>query len=187
MADRIIKIVIASPSDVIREKELLTYHLPVKFAKDKYEEYCNARIMVYDWEDIPSQSGYAQDNINSQLIKKADIILALFRHKLGSATINTKTGKIRSQSGTAEELLIAIERNKAKEKPLAMAYYYEKPPVFSIVSFKQKNEWNRLEDFKKKIKNEIQYKIYNDNEEKFLLMVCKDICENIQMHPLLVK
>jgi len=185
MAYRIIKIVVASPSDVVRERELLLNHLPAKFVRDKFEELCNARIIVEGWEEVPSQTGYAQDIINSVLIKNADIVIAVFRHKLGSPTINIKTGKNRFPSGTAEELLYAIRKNKQNKKPMGMAFFYSKPPSFSILSFKQKKEWARLEEFKREISNEILYKIYDEDEEKLLRTLCKDICELIRTHKLL--
>lgn len=185
MVDRIIKIVIASPSDVVRERELLLNHLPAKFARDKFEELCNARLIVEGWEEIPSQVGYPQDIINTSLIKNADIVIAIFRHKLGSPTINTRTGKNRYPSGTAEELLFAIKKNKQNKKPLGMAFFYKNPPYFSFFSNKAKGEWKRLEDFKKEITNKILYKIYDDDEDRLLTTLCKDICELIKTHKIL--
>ena len=187
MIDRIIKIVIASPSDVVKERKSLFDKLQTFFTRFKYEELCNARIIVEGWENIPSQSGYAQDIINSTLIKKADIVLALFKHKLGNPTLNTKTGLDRSPSGTAEELRYAISQNKKNNKPLAMVYYYEYPPNWTCFSPNKKKEWKRLEDFKKEIRNEIIYQFYNDDEDKFLRTVCDDICNNIRTHKLFVK
>lgn len=185
IADRMIKIVIASPSDVVRERELLLNHLPAKFTRYKYEELCNARIIVEGWEDVPSQTGYAQDIINSTLIKNADIVIAIFRHKLGGPTINIKTGNDRSPSGTAEELLYAIKKNKKNKRPIGMAFFYAKPPFMHLFSFKIKKEWKRLEDFKKEIVNEILYKLYDDDEDELLRTLCKDICQLIRTHKIL--
>jgi len=185
MVDRIVKIVVASPSDAMRERKSLLDKLQTYFTRYKYEDLCQARIVVEGWENIPSQSGYPQDIINSTLITKADIVLALFRHKLGNPTINTKTGKKRSPSGTAEELKYAISQNKKNNKPLAMVYYYEKPPIWTFFSFKAKREWKRLEEFKTEIRNEILYQFYNDDEEKLLRTACDEICNNIRAHKIL--
>ncbi len=185
MADRIIKVVVASPSDVVKEREVLLNYLPTKFARDKYEELCNARIIVEGWEDVPSQSGYTQDIINSTIIKGADIVLAVFRHKLGSPTINIRTGNHRAPSGTAEELLYAIHQNKKNKKPLAMLYYYEKPPIWSLISCRYRREWNRLEKFKKEIRNEIRHQFYTDDTEALLRTICLELCKNIREHKLL--
>jgi hypothetical protein len=176
-----IKVLIASPSDVVRERELLLDKLETRFRREHYEERCGARILVTGWEQLPSQSGYGQDIINNDLVKKSNIILAVFRHKLGSATIDIKTGKERHPSGTAEELLYAIRNKEIKNPPLGMAYFYSTAPTPSLDSIdfdKIKKDWDRLKEFKEEIKNEILYKSYK-HEEEILGIVCGDICDNI--------
>ncbi len=176
-----IRVLIASPSDVIIERELLLNRLETSYRRGHFEESSNARIIADGWEYIPSQTGYPQDIVNSDLVKNANIILAVFRHKLGSPTIDLKTGKDRSQSGTAEELLYAIRNKTIKNPPLGMAYFYSNAPSISLESIdfeRTKNEWDRLKKFKEEIKNEILYKTYN-YEEEILDIACRDICENI--------
>ncbi len=166
---------------MIRERELLLDKLETKFRRDHYEERCGARIIVEGWESIASQTGYAQDIINSDLVSKSNIILAVFRHKLGSPTIDIKTGKDRSPSGTAEELLYAIRNKLLTNPPLGMAYFYANAPVLSLDSVdfeKTKTNWERLKEFREEIKNEILYKTYK-HEEEILEITCKDICDNI--------
>lgn len=182
MDDRKIKVVIASPSDVKIERELLLNNLETKFRREKFTDLCNAMIIVEGWEYLPSQTGCPQDIINSELIKKSDIVIAVFRHKLGSPTINIKTGETRSISGTAEELLFAIKENKSNNKPLGMAYFYGKPPRLSIFSISGKKEWHRLEIFKKEISQQMIYKIYHDPNQ-ILDIACREICQNIRNHP----
>lgn len=176
-----VSVLIASPGDVKLERELLMDKLETKFRRDHFEERCGARIIVDGWENVASQSGYAQDIINEELLTKTDIVLAVFRHKLGSPTINPTTGDERSPSGTAEELLFAIRNKKVENPPLGMAYFYGIAPVISLDSIdkgKVENEWNRLKEFKEGIKNEILYKSYNV-EEEILDIASKDLCENI--------
>lgn len=176
-----IRILIASPGDVLSERELLLDKLETKFRRDHYEERCGARIIVEGWEYVASQTGYAQDIINSDLVSQSDIILAIFRHKLGSPTIDIKSGKDRSQSGTAEELLYAIRNKEIEKPPLGMAYFYVNAPVLSLDSVdfeKIKKEWDRLKEFREEIKNEILYKTYK-YEEEILELVAKDVCDNI--------
>jgi hypothetical protein len=145
---RTIKVVIASPSDVIIERGFLLNSLETKFRREKFEDLCHTRIIVEGWEHLPSQTGYAQDIINSELIRKAHIVIAVFRHKIGSPTINNNTGQTRSPSGTAEELLYAIKKNRNNNKPIGMAYFYGKPPKLSLFfhSGVEKNgkDWRRL-------------------------------------------
>lgn len=176
-----VKILIASPGDVKIERELLMDKLETKFRRENFEERCGARIIVNGWENVASQSGYPQDIINDDLVKNADIVLAVFRHKLGSETINTKTGKARALSGTAEEILFAIRNKTIPNPPLGMAYFYSIAPVISLDSIdkeKVEKEWIRLKEFKKGIQNEILYKGYS-LEEQILDIVCTDLCDNI--------
>ena len=182
MSGRVIKVVIASPSDAAVERKCLLDKLQTYFTRFQYEDLCHARIVVNGWETIPSQSGYAQDVINSRLIKEADILLVLFRHTLGTPTINVNTGDDRSPSGTVEELYYAIRQNKKEEKPLAMVFYYKNPPNLSIFSFDAKKQWKKLEEFKTEIRNQILYEFYDDDEFKLLRKVCDSVCANIQNH-----
>ena len=192
---RTITIVVASPADVTRKRELMLNHVPTRFTKDKYEDLCGARIIVMGWEDLPSQAGYPQDTINQSLIENCDILIALFKHTLGTPTIDPITSKKRAKSGTAEELLYAIGQNESKKKPLAMAFYYENPPDLikdeneskkeKKKRKKRKKEWLRLGEFKDELKQKITYKLYDDEEEKFIAMICKDICHHIMQNPLL--
>jgi len=110
--------------------------------------------------------------------------LAIFKHKLGSPTIDVKTGKDRSQSGTAEELLFAIRNKLILTPPIGMAYFYAYAPVLSLdsVDFEiRKKDWERLKIFKEEIKNEILYKTYS-KEEDLLDMISKDLSENIKKY-----
>jgi len=176
-----IKVLIASPDDVKIERELLLDKLETKFRREHYEERCGARIIVDGWETVASQTGYAQDIINDDLLSKSDIVLAVFRHKLGSPTINPTTGDERSPSGTAEELLFAIRNKTLDNPPLGMAYFYGNAPIISLDSIdkdKIEKDWNRLKEFKDGIKTEILYKSYNV-EEEILDIACKDLCDNI--------
>lgn len=64
------------------------------------------------WEiaSVPiSGQGDAQSVINSQLVDQSDIVIAIFYHRLGSATA-------RAVSGTAEEIQRALDLGKAVHK-----------------------------------------------------------------------
>lgn len=176
-----IKVLIASPGDVKIEREILLDKLETKFRREHFEERCGARIIVDGWETVASQTGYPQDIINDDLLLKTDIVLAVFRHKLGNPTINPTTGDERSPSGTAEELLFAIRNKTLDNSPLGMAYFYVNAPIISLDSIdknKIEKDWNRLKEFKDGIKTEILYKSYNI-EEEIIDIACKDLCDNI--------
>lgn len=176
-----INVVIASPGDLIEERELLLNKLERKFRLDKHEELCKHRLIIHGWEDLASQNGYAQDVINEQIIHKMDIVLTVFKHKLGTPTLNQDNGEERAPSGTAEELLIALDKNSNKN-PLGMVYFYSKPPSppFGAENYdRMKLDWDRLTDFKKSIQNKVIYKPFTAKEE-LIEMVSKDIMNNVK-------
>lgn len=179
--DNEINVAIASPGDLIEERELLIDKLERKFRIDRHEDLCNYRLKVHGWEDLPSQNGYAQDVINKHIIEKMDVVLAVFKHKLGSPTINQETGKEKFPSGTAEEILFALD-NKDNDGPLGMVYFYSKPPApsFEAENYDNiKNEWNRLKSFKSSIQSKVIYKPFTTKEE-LIETVSKDLMKNIQ-------
>lgn len=175
-----LQIVIASPGDTETERKILLDSLERKFRIDNHEEHCGFRVMVNGWEDLASQNGYAQDVINSRLIQESDFVIAVFKHKLGTPTNDLNTGLQRAESGTAEELLQALDKSK-NSHPIGMAYFYSKAPIISLDSpdkEKIEKEWTRLTNFKKTIQDKLIYKPYTDSNE-LLTMVLKDLEKNI--------
>jgi hypothetical protein len=162
-----INIVIASPGDTHQERKVLLDALEIQFRKGNHEAHCKHRLIVHGWEDLASQNGYPQDVINQKIIQEMDFVVSLFKHKLGTPTINLTTGNVRAESGTVEELLQALDYSN-NGHPLGMAYFYSKAPVISLDSpdfTKMKEEWERLEKFKQSIKNKMIYKPYTDGGE----------------------
>ncbi len=180
-----IHVLIASPSDTHLERKLLLEQLERKFRLEKYEELTKYRLFTHGWEELASETGYAQDLINENIFPKIDIVLALFKHKLGTPTINIESGVQRAKSGTVEELFYAIQNEESKTlSPVGMCYFYSTPPNPSFESpdfDKQREEWDKLKKFKKEIGNSILYKPYND-ENELLDISCKDLVTNIQKH-----
>ena len=179
-----IHILIASPGDVVEDRELLLNSLETKFRRAEYESRCGYRILVRGWEELASQSGYGQDIINTEILSKVDIVLAVFKHKLGTPTKDLDTGEERSKSGTAEELLYAIRNNDVKNPPLGMAYFYSEAPKMSFDSpslSTSLKDWDDLKKFKEDIKDDILYKSYKTGED-LLDTACEDIVKNIEKY-----
>ena len=175
-----IRIVIASPSDTATERKLLLDTLEVRFRRDNHESHCGRRIIVYGWEDLASQPGYAQDVINEKIIAESDFVVAIFKHKLGTPTINQDTNSERSESGTAEELYQALDKTNPKH-PIGMAYFFSTAPIISLDSpekTKIETEWNRLSKFKESIKNQMIFKPYTDSAD-LSNSILKDLEKNI--------
>ena len=175
-----IKIVIASPGDTSAERKSLLDSLEVKFRRDGHESHCGFRIMVNGWEDLASQPGYPQDLINKKIIAESDFVIAVFRHKLGTPTKDTVSGKKRADSGTVEELLQTLDSAKDNH-PIGMAYFYSHAPLVSLENPDKVNiekEWVRLSEFKEIIKEKMIYKPYTENND-LITTVLKDLEKNI--------
>jgi len=173
-------VVIASPGDTDAERKILLDSLEVRFRRDNHEKHCGFRIIVNGWEDLASQGGYAQDLINEKIIAQSDFVVAVFRHALGSPTKDSSTGLQRAESGTAEELLQALDKTK-NDHPIGMAYFFSKAPVISLDSpdkDKIEKEWQRLARFKDSIRDKMIYKPYTDSIE-LMSIVLKDLEKNI--------
>jgi hypothetical protein len=175
-----INIVIASPGDTQSERTLLLDKLETQFRRGNHEKHCGKRLIVHGWEDLASQPGYPQDIINKKIINEMDFVIAFFRHKLGTPTINIKSGKVRAKSGSVEELLQAIDNTK-KNAPIGMAYFYSKAPNISLDTpdFEAIREnWQKLDAFKKSIQNKVIYKPYIE-VDNLLTTIVQDLEKNI--------
>ena len=182
--DNEIHVLIATPGDLAEERELLLNSLESKFRRTGYEKRCGYRIIVRGWEELATQTGYGQDIINEQILNQVDIVLAAFKHKLGSPTKDINTGEQRSKSGTAEELLYAIRNQEIENPPLGMAYFYLEAPKMSFDSPNLKTameNWEQLKEFKEEIKDDILYKSFKSGED-LLDTSCEDLMKNIETY-----
>jgi hypothetical protein len=178
-----INIIIASPGDTQAERNHVLEKLEIQFRRGNHEAHCSKRLIVHGWEDLASQVGYPQDIINGQIISKMDFVIAIFKHKLGTPTIDVNTGRNRTESGTVEELMAALD-NTNREKPLGMAYFYSKAPNPSFDSSdfdKIKQDWDRLKAFKESIIKKMIYKPYTESED-LLQAIILDLENNIKMY-----
>lgn len=178
--EREIRVVIASPCDTHEERKHLLENMEHKFRAGGHEEHCGFRIIVSGWEELPSQNGYPQGVINTKLIGESDFVVAVFKHKLGTPTINQQTGIQVSESGTVEELSQALNYSNPKH-PIGMLYFHSVAPIISLDTpdrDKILNEWDRLKKFKETISTKMIYKAYKEPSE-LLEMVLKDLEKNI--------
>lgn len=156
---KVIKVMIATPSDVARERQLVrdvVYEWNYVHSEDK-----DIVLLPVGWEShaSPSMEDRPQSIINKQVLKNCDILIAVFWTRLGSPT-----GK--AASGTVEE----IEEHLKAGKP-AMIYFSSVPVVLESVDQKQYEalkkfkeecrqrgliaEYNTPEDFKDKLSRQL--------------------------------
>ncbi|MCP4631786.1 MAG: hypothetical protein GY855_02590 [candidate division Zixibacteria bacterium] len=176
-----IHVLIASPSDTVIERQHLLDHLEREF-RLKHESNCNHRLIVHGWEDLPTQTGHTQTLINEYLTKNVDIIIAIFKHRLGSPVKDPVSNEVRADAGTVEEILYAIDNKEIANPPLGMIYFHSTAPSPSFDSADYKDiyeQWEKLKKFKKSIEQKILYKSYTTSEDLFNI-AGSDLALNIE-------
>lgn len=131
-------IMIASPSDVCEERERIV-NLLMDWNRE-YSESLGVVLLPLKWEDdaAPYMGRHPQTTINKQMCDKSDLLIALFKTKLGTPTEQF-------ESGTVEE--IEYHRNSNKN---VMLYFYEG----NIPNNTDLEELKRLKEYKEKIWSE---------------------------------
>jgi hypothetical protein len=101
----VLTVLIASPNDVPVSREVVTREVE-DWNRGPVGRNYGVQLQALTWElDSVTElgTGDAQEVINRQLLAQADIVIALFHSRLGTATA-------RAASGTAEEILVALDR-----------------------------------------------------------------------------
>jgi hypothetical protein len=139
-------VMIASPGDVAVERQL---------ARDIIHEW-NAihsisrgiALMPIGWEthSHPSMEDRAQGVLNNQILREADLLVAIFWTRIGTPTGETV-------SGSVEE----IERHLRVGKP-AMIYFSDAPVRMDSVDEAQ---YKALKEFKQQIKSRGLFEVYD--------------------------
>lgn len=128
-----IEIMIASPSDVVGERQIIREEIAEWNAvHSRRESLC---LMAVGWEthSSPELAGRPQQIINERLLENADLLVGIFWTRVGSPT-----GE--NISGSVEE----IERHLRAGKPV-MLYFSSAPVVPSALDSEQ---FEALEKFK---------------------------------------
>src|SRR5258708_18293745 len=130
---KVFKIMIASPGDVEKERQLAREVIHEWNAVNS--EHRRIVLLPLGWEthSVPEMGERPQEIINRQILRDCDVLIAAFWTRLG-----TPTGT--AQSGTVEE----IEEHLAAGKP-AMIYFSSQPVTPESVDVVQ---YQRLRDFR---------------------------------------
>lgn len=117
-------VMIASPSDVPEARE--TAYQALAHWNEGFSASRNIALVPLRWETsaVPQIGAPAQDIINSQLVDQADIVIAIFGSRLGSATQS-------AISGTAEEI------NRAHNASKPVHIYFSNAPHPNDVDIEQ--------------------------------------------------
>jgi hypothetical protein len=142
---KVLEVVIASPSDVEVERDICESVLHEQNTIRSKSD--NIILQPRRWESsVHSEVGKSpQDSINTQIIKDADILIAIFWSRIGSPT-----GQY--ESGTVEE----IKEHASKGKP-ALLFFSKKAIEQEKIDTEQLNGLNSFKDWCKSNSIFIEY------------------------------
>jgi hypothetical protein len=145
-----IKVMIASPSDVTAERQIIRDTIAVWNAVHAEDRRQVLLPIGWDTHASPELGDRPQEFINNQLLKTSDILVAVFWTKLGSST-----GKF--ASGTVEEIEEHVNAGKT-----AMLYFSNAPVRMDSVDNAQ---YESLKDFKKQCRDRGLYEEFEESGE----------------------
>jgi hypothetical protein len=97
----LLTVFVASPSDVGRERGLVVEQVNTWNRRNAVAEHVAFVPVAWEWA-VATQGESGQEQINRQQVRSADVVIALFKSRLGQATAGC-------ESGTAEEISIGEE------------------------------------------------------------------------------
>lgn len=162
----VINIMIASPSDVAKERQIVRDVIHEWNAIHSADRKLVLVPIGWDSHSFPEMGDRPQSIINGQLLKDADILVAVFWTKFG-----TPTGK--AGSGTEEE----ISEHLATGKP-ALLYFSSQPVAPDSVDPEQ---YKSLTDYKKRKMAEGLVHAYETPSE-FRISLSRHLAKSIIQH-----
>jgi hypothetical protein len=143
------RVFVGSPSDVVEEHQIIQGQIE-QWNRD-HGPLTRVRVEYTNWRthSHPEAGGRPQALLNKQVVDKSDIVVGIFNARFGSST-----GK--ADSGTEEE----IRRSIKKGKPVMV--YFENLPLPR--RRKERDEFVKVEQFKKKLGQSAIYHSYTDVE-----------------------
>jgi hypothetical protein len=149
----ILRVLIASPSDVAEQREVLTNVIHDWNATHSGAE--GIVLMPVRWETHahPATGDHPQGLINKQIVDGCDILIAAFWSRLGTATPV-------APSGTAEE----IERLRSKGKKVLL--YFSTAP---LPQSHDPEQWQKLKEYQRTLQHDSLYWNFSTSEELYRL------------------
>ena len=147
---QVVPIMIASPSDVQAERDLVRQ---IIFGINYTDAFSKSLVLLpVGWEthSSPELGRPAQDQINERLVDRCDILIGIFWTKLGTPTEN-------EESGSVEE----IKRHVDAGKP-ALIYFCDRPVAPDSL---EADQWKARQQFKSWCQKNGIYHSYTDNSQ----------------------
>lgn len=163
----VLPVMIASPSDVQPERKLVREVLHEWNDLNAHSKQLVLLPVGWETHTSPELGNPAQEQINTKVLGKCDILIAIFWNRIGTPTQT-------ESSGTIEEIKKHYDSGKT-----TLVYFSKKPVVYEDVDHDQKlkldefKQWcmqngliqnyDNEEDFKKKLEKQIQISINDSN------------------------
>lgn len=144
---QLFRVFVGAPSDVTEELTIIRGRIE-EWNRD-HGPTTRARVEFTHWRthSYPAVEGRPQQTLNKQVVDKADIIVAIFRDRLGSPT-----GK--AASGTVEEIQRGVRQRKA-----VMVYFGN---IQTPGARPRRDEAERVEQFRKQLGAAALYHTHTD-------------------------
>lgn len=141
------RVFVGAPSDVDEALDVIRGQIE-QWNRD-HGPLVQARVEFTNWRthSHPAAGGRPQELLNKQVVDKSDIVVGIFNTRFGSPT-----GK--ADSGTEEEIRRSIKKGKT-----VMVYFANRP---TPKQRKARNEFARIEKFKRKLGKDALYHTYTD-------------------------
>jgi len=113
-----------------------------------HAEHENKVLLPLDWKrnTVPDASMPAQKSINKQIVEKTDLLVAIFKHRLGTPTD-------KAPSGSVEEIQEVISAGK----PVLLYFSTE-----AIPQGKEGEQWNALKAFRASCERETYFHTFEN-------------------------
>ncbi len=144
---KVISVFIASPNDVERERNILKAQ--IQKWNDINSSNTHYVILAKGWENVYPADGHPQEVIQEQAADECDVVIGIFWSKIGSPTQ-------KYPSGTIHEIEEARKNNKK-----VMLFFCTR----DIPQNHDRCQFDRLQEYKKTLQENILYKEYNTEEE----------------------
>ncbi|AOT06703.1 hypothetical protein [Pseudoalteromonas luteoviolacea] len=146
----VIEVLIASPSDVLEERNTVEEVLHSWNSTSAAKEGIFLKPVRWEKDSYSQIGDRPQELLNKQIVENADIVIGIFWTRLG-----TPTGGF--SSGTVEE----IQQFIGKGKPVAIYFSEKHYNPYDLDT----NEFSRLKDFKSQIQSKGLYKHFRSLEQ----------------------
>lgn len=143
----ILRVLIASPSDVQQERQAIPEVIAAWNAANSLERAVIIEPVKWESHAVPGLYGRPQEMINNQLVDICDFLVGVFWTRLG-----TDTGV--APSGTAEE----IEEFRKAGKPVLL-YFSSRPVDPDSINFEQ---YENLKTYRKSLESQGLFTKYQD-------------------------